>query len=359
MIDYLKKHTNAWLVSIIGWTGAFYLYFIISYWGLSGSLNNSILDDYLSSWLAHLEIILGSFFFGIFFGVINSLTDNSKLRNKPILIIVLLKSFLYITALLIASAIIYWIYNFFDLLPQETYNQLLNLFSPFAIASMLLYLIVVLVFFNFIIILNKKLGKGNIVNLLFGRYQKPKVEERIFMFLDLKDSTTIAEKLGHKKYSSMIRECFHDLTDILIKYNGEVYQYVGDEVVIMWKPGEGFRNFNCVRTYFDYQNKLNNLKNEYILKYGSVPFFRAGMDMGTVTVVEIGDLKREIAYHGDVLNTASRIQEQCKMLSEKILVSKNIIDNLNFNNGFTKNSLGEFVLKGKRNSVEVFSISYN
>ena len=47
------------------------------------------------------------------------------------------------------------------------------------------------------------------------------------MFLDLVGSTKIAERLGHKTYSRFIRHCFHDLTDIVLRYKAEIYQYVG------------------------------------------------------------------------------------------------------------------------------------
>ena len=46
-------------------------------------------------------------------------------------------------------------------------------------------------------------------------------------------------------------------------------------------------------------------------KYGETPIFNAGMDAGVVTVTEIGDIKRDLAFHGDVLNTAARIQGLC------------------------------------------------
>jgi len=34
-------------------------------------------------------------------------------------------------------------------------------------------------------------------------------------------------------------------------------------------------------------------------------------------VAEVGEIKTEIAYHGDTINTAARIQEQCNVLKQR------------------------------------------
>ena len=87
----------------------------------------------------------------------------------------------------------------------------------------------------FILQVNDKFGQGILINFLLGRYHKPREEERIFMFMDLRSSTTYAEKLGHILYSKLIQDCFYDLTDIAKKYGTQIYQYIGDEVVLTWK----------------------------------------------------------------------------------------------------------------------------
>ena len=44
--------------------------------------------------------------------------------------------------------------------------------------------------------INRLLGKGNLAKLVAGKFHTPREELRVFMFLDLKASTTIAEQLG-------------------------------------------------------------------------------------------------------------------------------------------------------------------
>ncbi|MGR3301112.1 MAG: hypothetical protein ACUZ8I_01275 [Candidatus Scalindua sp.] len=52
------------------------------------------------------------------------------------------------------------------------------------------------------------------------------------MFLDLKSSTTIAEEIGHRRYFEFISDFIADVTTPILNNHGEIYQYVGDEIVI-------------------------------------------------------------------------------------------------------------------------------
>ena len=67
-----------------------------------------------------------------------------------------------------------------------------------------------------------KYGPGNFRNLLLGRYFHPRTEERIFMFLDIRSSTTIAEKLGDEKYFRFIHDFINDVTEPIIYTKGEI-----------------------------------------------------------------------------------------------------------------------------------------
>jgi len=68
---------------------------------------------------------------------------------------------------------------------------------------------------------------------------------------------------------------------------------------------------------FAYDKLLINKSEYYRNKYGMVPKFKAGANSGYVTVAEVGELKKELAYHGEVLNTAARIQGKCIRWSPK------------------------------------------
>ena len=80
--------------------------------------------------------------------------------------------------------------------------------------------------------INDKYGPGMLMDLAMGRYFKPRSEERIFMFLDLRSSTQIAEQLGEKAYFRFIQQLFKDATDPVLRTQGEIYQYIGDEIIV-------------------------------------------------------------------------------------------------------------------------------
>jgi len=200
-----------------------------------------------------------------------------------------------------------------------------------------------------------KFGPGNLVNLLLGRFHKPRQDHRIFMFLDLKSSTTIAEKLGHIQFSRLIQDCFTDLT-IVRDYKADIYQYVGDEVVLSWSTAHGLENLNCIKAYFKFQNLLESRSSFYKKKYGFVPFFKAGLNVGDVTIAEVGQIKREIAFHGDTLNTAARIEGKCNDYNKSLLFSQPFKELIEDKKELPINVVGEIMLRGKAQPLKIYSI---
>jgi len=130
---------------------------------------------------------------------------------------------------------------------------------------------------------NLMLGENKLAQLVKGKFYTPREEERIFMFLDLQASTHIAEKLGHIKYSMLIQDCFNDL-GVVVEDEAEIYQYVGDEAVLTWKIEDGVRNANCLNAFFNFRKQLEKKQDYYKPKYDYLPFFKAGVHAGIVTV---------------------------------------------------------------------------
>jgi adenylate cyclase len=201
----------------------------------------------------------------------------------------------------------------------------------------LLYTGVVSFGFNLLKQVSRKFGPGNLRRLLLGKYYHPRRENRIFLFLDLKSSTSHAERLGHHRYSSLIQDCFRDLA-VTLEHRAEVYQYVGDEAVLSWEAEAGLDDLNCLRAFYRFRDQLWARAQHYERRYGFVPEFKAGGNIGEVTGVEVGEIKREIAFHGDVLNTAARIQA------------------LPPSPDFTFNRVGTIQLRGRQLPVEVYAV---
>src|SRR5688500_20154043 len=95
---------------------------------------------------------------------------------------------------------------------------------------LVLYTLVIYSFLVFFLQINHLLGEGTLWKFIRGKYHQPREEERIFMFLDMKSSTTIAEQLGHVRFYTLLNALFHEISQPILQTRAEIYQYVGDEI---------------------------------------------------------------------------------------------------------------------------------
>jgi len=221
---------------------------------------------------------------------------------------------------------------------------------------LLVYTLVVYGLLLFLLQINHLLGEGILWKFVRGKYHKPREEERIFMFLDMKSSTRIAEQLGHVRFYTLLNELFHEISEPVLQTKAEIYQYIGDEVVLTWEMDHGLENSNCLKTFFMFQENLLRNSENYLKNFGIKPEFKAGLHFGKVISAQIGDLKREIVYNGDVLNTTSRIQNECNKYQRDCLVSGTLMKRLKQINGFQWERIDAVTLRGKETEVELYSV---
>ena len=217
--------------------------------------------------------------------------------------------------------------------------------------------LIISLFSNFMDELHRKLGRDAIYNLILGKYHQVKQEERLFLFIDLNNSTDIAEEMGEMEYSHFLQDYFYDISEPIARYFGRVYQYVGDEAVVTWPVKKGFRFAVCVRCFFAIQKQIRRYKSHYEKRYGRVPEFKAALHGGTVVVSEVGKYKSEIAYHGDVLNTTARMLSKCHDFASAFIISDYVVENIEMPKYLQVDSLGAFQLRGKQQEVEMHSVS--
>ncbi len=203
---------------------------------------------------------------------------------------------------------------------------------------------------------NDKYGPGVLIDLILGSYHKPKSEERIFMFLDLRSSTSTAVQLGEETYFNYIHDFFVDTTDAILETKGEIYQYVGDEIIVSWKMKNGIERVNALQCFFSIQQAIERKEDYYLKKYNRVPGFKAGMHSGKVTTGEIGIVKKDITFTGDVLNTTSRIQEKCNAYGLDLLISSDLLRMLPLPKNMKSENIGEISLRGKESKIELSSV---
>ena len=199
-------------------------------------------------------------------------------------------------------------------------------------------------------------NKGEVRRLLTGKYYYPQEESRVFLFADLVSSTSHAERLGPLRYSRMLRDLFTDISEAILAWHAEVYQYAGDEVILSWPTQRGVRDAACIQCFFEMVASLEERSSQYRDRYEAEPELRSAVHGGQVVTTWVGEAKRELAFHGDTLNATARILSLCKDQGARLLISGEILDLLTLPPGLVAVSVGEVELRGKRELVRLSSI---
>lgn len=352
----MSSSLKSYLLSVAGWILADALFISIRFVGLSSvpafdSLDYSSFDHTLF----YTRSLLFGFLIGSAFYASNGLLDRPYLRRRPYWVLItvnILVCLLFVSMLLIIQQYRIIIINNNEVSFSEFRDRLISV----NFIVILGYNTIVSFIFVMVRQIDRKFGPGNLLKLLMGAFYHPRSIERIFMFLDLKDSTTHAERLGNIKFGSLIQDCFKDMS-VVIDHKAQFYQYVGDEAILYWEVEDGAEQANCLRAYFAFMKVILENKDHYQRNYGIVPEFKAGVHIGQATVIEVGEVKREIAYLGDVMNTAARIQGKCNEYGQNFLVSGSLLSRLAaVPSHFDIVSVGHTELRGRSDTVELFSV---
>ena len=214
---------------------------------------------------------------------------------------------------------------------------------------LVVYLVVKHVFSHF--------DRQMILSWLLGELHQPSQEDRIFLFMDLNDSTRIAEKIGSRQYFYFLND-FHSLVEEHIRpFGGEIFQYVGDEVVISWKSESALNNRHAIEFFFKIYEMLDQHEESFLNKYGYRPFVKGAVHLGEVTKGQMGRIKKDFAFVGDVLNTTARMYKLCNKDQAPLVISEKLLNNLGPIEEYQKQSLGHFQLEGKSDQIYVYALA--
>jgi adenylate cyclase len=212
--------------------------------------------------------------------------------------------------------------------------------------------------FNFVNQVARILGRGVLGSLVLGRYHRPRREERLFLLVDMKGSTGIAERIGDLAFHRLLNDVFAALSDAVNSAGGDIHKFVGDEAIVVWQPKRGLRNADCLASFFAFTRRLAEDAGRYRATYGEVPRFKGGAHIGTVVVGELGSMKLEIAYSGAALNTAARIEQATREFDKDLLVSDALLARLGrLPPGLQAQSVGRITLRGSAEAIELFAVS--
>ena len=297
---------------------------------------------------------------GLFTGLIELKYLGNIFANKNFTIRFIYKFFIYSLFFLVIVLVTFPIAASLELnthvFDRNVWEKYFNYFTSITHLSTGVQLATSLVLSLFYSEISEFMGYRVLRNFFTGKYHTPIEEERIFMFLDMKSSTTIAEKLGHLEYFKLLRAYYDCFTNAIIDYEGEIYQYVGDEIILSWRVQKDKRNNRCIDCFFAMKEHLKNKESWFKKQFGLIPIFKAGIHFGKVTTGEIGAIKKEILFSGDVLNVAARIQGLCNSYDVDLIVSDDMLKQLELHYNYDSKFLGVSKLRGKEEKKELYTV---
>jgi adenylate cyclase len=204
---------------------------------------------------------------------------------------------------------------------------------------------------SFLFEVNSLLGQNVLLSFVTGRYHRPQIEERVFLIMDMKNSTATAERLGEVDFHRLLNRLVTDLGGPIVLRNGQIYKYVGDELIVTWPLARGLKDATCVHACFAARARLVAHGADYEREFGTAVQVRASLHCGPVVVGEMGSVKKEIALLGDTLNTAARLVDACRERDESVIASVDLLDRLVLPPGIEARSLGLIRLRGKEQAI--------
>ncbi len=195
--------------------------------------------------------------------------------------------------------------------------------------------------------------------LLLGRYRRPHAERRFFLFVDVVGSTAIAERLGALQAHRFLAAVFSAVAEPIEMCRGEIHQYVGDEIVVTWDEADGAVHARPLRCFFTMRAALAADAKRFVERFGVHPELRAALHLGEVIAGEVGQVRRAIVFHGDVMNTTGRLEQATREVGCFFIASAEALASLDPPPEIRTHDLGALALRGRVEPIRAFCVEHS
>jgi class 3 adenylate cyclase len=199
------------------------------------------------------------------------------------------------------------------------------------------------------------LGAKNLFQMMIGKYHRPVLERRIFLFLDIKGSTALVERLGPIETRALIGKFFFDISGPITDHGGDIYRFTGDGVVAVWVWKQGIAKNRVVRAIDAIGNAVDREADYYRSRFGHIPEYRIGVHGGPIVTSEEGDTKRAIGFYGDTIHIAARLEQKAKELGIDCVLSGNIAEH-QVGLGDRLRLIGDEPVRGISAPIEIYEL---
>jgi adenylate cyclase len=170
---------------------------------------------------------------------------------------------------------------------------------------------------------------------------------------DAEQYTTLSETMGPGELTSFMNQYYEVIFKPVKEHDGIISDVKGDSMLAIWAtthPDAALRSQACFAA-LDIANAVNRFKESYDTL--QLPT-RIGLHSGHMMLGTVGAIDHyEYRPVGDMVNTASRIEGLNKYLGTRILVSEEVLHELE---GFLTRELGEFLLVGKSQPIAIYEL---
>ena len=201
-------------------------------------------------------------------------------------------------------------------------------------------------------------GYRTFMALLRGKYRRPYAERRFFLFVDVVGSTAIAERLGALEAHRFLGAVFAAVAEPVELCRGEIYQYVGDEIVVTWVEADGVADARALRCFFAMGAALAADANRFVQRFGVQPALRAALHLGEVITGEVGQVRRAIVFHGDVMNTTGRLEQATREVGCFFIASAEALAPLDPPPEIRTRALGALAMRGRVEPIHAFCVEH-
>ncbi|PKK88570.1 MAG: adenylate/guanylate cyclase domain-containing protein [Candidatus Wallbacteria bacterium HGW-Wallbacteria-1] len=185
------------------------------------------------------------------------------------------------------------------------------------------------------------------------------LREATVLFSDIRNFTTISEKLGPRKTVSMLNSYFTGMVDIIFHHGGILDKYIGDALLAVFGTpfSSGMDADKAVQAAVDMVRTLGdfNASSEFTCELGAPLSIGIGISTDEILVGNIGSLKRmDYTVIGDGVNLASRLEGANKYFGTNILVGERTWQQLK--GDFLCRQIDRIQVKGKTMPVGVYEV---
>ena len=187
-----------------------------------------------------------------------------------------------------------------------------------------------------------------------GTASEVSTQEVALLVCDIRGFSTFAEKIPSGDLAQILGAWFRESGNLIQKSGGTIDKFIGDAVLAYWPKKDGPAT-QC-ETCLEIGRKLLELASTMQWPAHAEPFkIAVALHFGKVTCSNIGVMaQRDATIIGDAVNTVFRLEQSMKLLGQELILSSEFAADLPSPPPLT--DLGEQVLKGKQQTIRVYSL---